>query len=338
MTVRVSAIVVNFEQRDLLRSCLDSLTEALLPFADTSEVIVVDNGSSDGSVEMVRGEFPEAHLVELAENTGFAGGVDVGIRHATGDWILCVNNDATVAPDAVQELMRVAESSGDQIGSVAAQMVFADRPDVINSAGIEIDRLGVALDRLWGEPVGASEREPVGVFGASAGAALYRRTMLEEVPFDKTFFAYLEDVDVAWRAYMHGWRSVYAPRAVVLHEFSATARHGSSFKYYWSGRNRVRLLARNATRRQLRRHGLAMLAFDLAYVSFVLFNERSAAPIRGRIDGFRSWRADRRAGESSRRSVELTPFIGFRAALRRRRTGPSVSKARRASHNGPAEP
>lgn len=328
MSVRVSAVVVNYQQRDLLRFCLASLRDALRPFEDAQEIVVVDNSSSDGSVEMVRDEFPEARLIELAENAGFAGGVAVGVRHAAGDWIFCVNNDATVAPDAIQELLRVAETGGDEIGSVAAQMVFADRPWVINSAGIEIDRLGVASDRLLGEPVSASESEPVEVFGTSAGAALYRKAMLEEVPFDPTFFAYYEDVDVAWRARMRGWRCLYAPRAVVHHHHSATARHGSSLKYYWSGRNRIRVLARNATRGQLGRWGFAMLAFDLAYVVVVLGMDRSTGPIRGRIEGLRGWRTDRRAGARHRQAVELAPFLGFRAAVRRLRGGPRASQRR----------
>jgi GT2 family glycosyltransferase len=320
VSVRVSAVVVNLEQRELLRSCLTSLREALQRAEGDHETIVVDNGSSDGSAEMVREEFPEVRLIELAVNTGFAGGVSTGIRHATGDWILSVNNDTTVPPAAVAELLRVAETGGQGVGSVAAQMVFADRPDVINSAGIEIDRLGVASDRLLGEPVAASESEPIEVFGTSAGAALYSRAMLEEVAFEESFFAYYEDVDVAWRARMRGWRCMYAPGAVVTHHHSATARHGSSFKYYWSGRNRIRVLARNATRGQLVRYGFAMLVFDLAYVGFVLVRERTAAPIRGRIDGLRAWHADRRAGASVRRAVELVPFLGFRAALRRYRS------------------
>jgi GT2 family glycosyltransferase len=196
-------------------------------------------------------------------------------------------------------------------------MVFADQPGIINSAGIVVDKLGVASDRLLGEPVDASETTPVEVFGASAGAALYRRAMLEEVPFDESFFAYFEDVDVAWRARMRGWRSVYVPTAVVRHHHSRTAVHGSPFKYYWTGRNRIRVLARNATAGQLVRFGLFMLAFDLAYVGFVMVRDRSLAPVRGRIDGLRSWRADRRAGAAYRGDVDLPVFLGLRAALRR---------------------
>ncbi len=193
-------------------------------------------------------------MIELTENRGFAGGVAEGIRAAAGEWVLCVNNDATVEEGAIAELLRVADDADDDVGSIAALMVFADRPDVINSAGIEVDRLGVAWDRLLGQPVDMGKTSVTEVFGASAGAALYRRAMLDEVPFEESFFAYLEDVDVAWRARMRGWRSLYAPSAVVAHEFSATARHGSPLKYYWSGRNRVRVLARNATTRQLVRN------------------------------------------------------------------------------------
>ena len=318
---RVSAVIVNYEQRELLRSCLESLREALRRVDDDYDVIVVDNGSTDGSVEMIREEFRDVRLVELLTNTGFAGGVNIGIGHAAGDWILCVNNDATVAPDAVEELLRIAEASSDEVGAVAAQMVFADRPGVINSAGIVVDRIGVASDRLLGEQATASEDEPVEVFGVSAGAALYRRTMLEEVPFEPTFFAYYEDVDVAWRARMRGWRCLYAPSAVVRHHHSATSRHGSSFKYYWSGRNRIRVLARNASGSQLRRYGLAMLAWDLVYIGFVLVKDRSVAPIRGRVDGLRTWPADRRAGAPHRRGIDLPAFLGFSAALRRARGG-----------------
>jgi len=262
--LKVSAVVVNYGQRDLLHACLQSLAEAFERAGEPHETIVVDNASQDDSVEMIRREHPTVRLVELSTNSGFAGGVAEGIRAARGEWVFCLNNDATVESGGVAELLRVADGAAADVGSIAALMVFADRPDIINSAGIEVDRLGVAWDRHLGEPVVQSETTVTEVFGASAGAALYRRSMLEQVPFEESFFAYLEDVDVAWRARMRGWRSLLAPTAVVLHEFSATARHGSSLKYYWSGRNRVRVLARNATTRQLIRNGLMMLAFDAA--------------------------------------------------------------------------
>ena len=219
---------------------------------------------------------------------------------------------------AVEELLAVGRSAPD-VGSVAAQMRFAgDRAGIINSAGIGIDRLGIAFDRLLGQPVEASETEPVEVFGACCGAALLRRAMLDDVGgFDETFFFGLDDADLAWRAQMRGWRCLYAPAAVVHHEHSATARHGSSLKYFHVGLNRVRMLAKNADGRQLRRYGPAMIGYDLAYVVFAALTDRTLAPLRGRMQGLREWRTYRRAG-AARRPVELAPTRGLRAALARR--------------------
>ena len=317
--VRLSAIVVNFRRPELLRACLRSLVPALERVEGETELVVVDNGSADGSSDLVRAEFPDAILVALASNRGFGGGVNAGLERSSGEFVLLLNNDATVEPEAVAELLGVAENAAD-VGSVAAQMRFADRPDTINSAGIGIDRLGVAYDRLLGAPASASEHEPVEVFGASGGAALWRRTALESVGrFHEPFFVFLEDVDVAWRARMHGWRSVYAPAAIVHHHHSATAVHSSDFKYRWVGRNRVRLLARNADRAQLLRQAPAILAYDLAYVAYAARQDRTLAPLWGRLRGLREWRSARRSGAAGRRAVELGPRQGLGAALRRRR-------------------
>ena len=158
----------------------------------------------------------------------------------------------------------------DDVGTIALQMRFSTRPETVNSAGIGVDVLGVAYDRFLGTPTDGPASEPAEVFGACAGAALYRRAMLDEIGgFDRGYFLYLEDADVAWRARMAGWRALYVPDAVVWHHHSATAKHGSSFKYFHVGRSRVRLLARNADRRQLLRYGAAMLAYDLGYIAFV---------------------------------------------------------------------
>ena len=315
--IAISAIVVNVDRREHLAAFLASLERALDAAQAESELIVVDNGSTDGSDELVRRRFPDAVLKALAVNRGFAGGVVEGLRGARGEWILLVNNDATLEPDAVAELLAVARER--DVGSVAAQMRFAGPAPVLNSAGLDIDRLGVAYDRLLGHPLSSSDTEPVEVFGASAGAALYRRAMLDQVGgFDESFFAFLEDADVAWRARMYGWRSLYAPGAVAHHHHSVTARHGSAFKHHLVGRNRVRLLAKNATTSHLRRYGAAMVAYDLAYVAYAAAADRTLAPLRGRIAGLREWRRYRRAGAPGRREVELLPTAGWRGARARR--------------------
>jgi GT2 family glycosyltransferase len=168
--------------------------------------------------------------------------------------------------------------------------------------------------------VSESEREPTEVFGASGGAAMYRRAMLEEIGgFDESFFAYLEDVDVAWRAGMRGWRCLYVPDAVVTHHHSATLGHGSSRKYFLVGRNRVRLLAKNASTAQLRRYGPWMLFDDLAYIGFIALTQLTFAPLAGRFAGLREWRRYRRAGAAGRREIPLARVSGVRAALRRQK-------------------
>jgi GT2 family glycosyltransferase/glycosyltransferase involved in cell wall biosynthesis len=316
----VSTVIVNHERRDLLQWCLESLESAGAAVEDDTEVIVVDNGSRDGSVELVRDRFPDVRVVSLERNEGFAGGVSRGIALASGEWIAVFNNDTTIEPDALG-LMLEAGRLHPRVGAVAAQMRFADRRDVLNSAGLELDRLGIAADRLVGTRVGdLRESEPYEVFGATGGAAIFRRRMLEEVGgFDESFFAFFEDADLAWRAQAQGWRALYVPRAVVYHHHSATAGHGSPVKLYLVGRNRVRTLAKNATLGMLLVHAPWMVAYDLAYVVFASLSARTLAPLRGRLRGLAEWRTYRRKGERNRRPLGLRRPLGFRRALRRHR-------------------
>jgi GT2 family glycosyltransferase/glycosyltransferase involved in cell wall biosynthesis len=318
--VAVSTIIVNQERCELLRKCLGSLQTALESVEERTEIIVVDNGSNDGSVEMLREHFPDVSVVALERNEGFAGGVARGIAVSRGEWIAVFNNDTTVESDAVAVMLEAGRSHP-RVGSVAAQMRFADRRDVLNSAGLELDRLGIAADRLVGSHIGEhQETDPYEVFGATGGAALFRRKMLDQVGgFDRTFFAFFEDADLAWRAQVHEWRALYAPRAVVYHHHSATAQHGSPTKLYLVGRNRVRTLAKNAGLAMLLLNGPWMLVYDTAYVAYASLSGRTLAPLRGRLRGIREWRAYRRSGERHRRPLPLRRPLGFRRALQRHR-------------------
>jgi GT2 family glycosyltransferase/glycosyltransferase involved in cell wall biosynthesis len=319
-SVAVSTVIVNHERRDLLRMCLESAGRALGNVDEGTELIVVDNGSKDGSSELVRRRFPEVKVIQLERNEGFAGGVARGIAEARGEWIAVFNNDTTVEPDAIA-IMLEAGRSHPRVGSVAAQMRFADQREVLNSAGLELDRIGVAADRLVGTHVSELRRhEPYEVFGATGGAALLRRKMLDEVGgFDESFFAFFEDADLAWRAQAHQWRALYAPGAVVYHHHSATAQHGSPAKLYLVGRNRIRTLAKNATTGMLLANGLWILAYDAAYVAYASASGRTLAPLRGRLRGISEWRVYRRSGQAHRRPLPLRRPLGFRRALQRHR-------------------
>ena len=314
----VSAVVVNLDARELLLECLESLVVALGAVDGETEIVVVDNGSADGAPAAARARFGEHLRVhELGANHGFANGVNEGLRASTGEWLLLVNNDATVERAAVVALLEAAAGRPD-VGSLAAQMRFA-RGGAINSAGLGVDRVGAAFDRHVGAPPEAGEAVVTEVFGASAGAALMRRAMLDEIGgFDDSFFMYLDDVDVAWRARMRGWRALYVPGAVVHHHHSASSIHGSAFKHFHVGRNRVRLLAKHMPCAQLWRYGPMILAHDLAYVVYAAAGDRTLAPLRGRLRGLREWRRYRALGRD-RRPVALAPVQGSRGALARRR-------------------
>ena len=304
----VSAIVVTQRGGPLLAACLRSLEAALAPL--DAQVIVVDNGA--GGLDV-----PSARVLSPGRNLGFAGGVAAGLDAAAGEWILLVNDDAELEPGAAVALLSAAGAA--EVGSACGQVRFHARPGTINTAGLVVDRLGVAYDRLAGAP--AVDGGPVEeVFGASACVALYRRAMLDAVGgFDATFFAFGEDADVAWRARIAGWACVYVPASVAYHHGSATAGEASAGKYFLVGRNRMRLLAKNATRRQLLRWGWAMVLYDVAYVAFVALTDRTPAPLRGRLAGLREWRRYRRAGASTRGPAPLAAPTGPLGAWRQRK-------------------
>lgn len=315
---RIDAVMVTRDRAELLLAALRSVESAFEAAGMVGETVVVDNDSSDDSAERVAAEFPAVRWIQLDRNHGFPTAVNYGLRATSGEWVLLLNNDATIERDALRRVLE--RPIPDDVGTIALQMRFADRPEIVNSAGIGVDVLGVAYDRFLGEPADGPASEPAEVFGACAGAALFRRAMLEDIGgFDSGIFLYLDDADVAWRSRMAGWRALYAPEAVVWHAHSATTKHGSSFKYFHVGRSRIRLLARNADRRQLVRYGAQMLAFDMGYVAFVALTDRTLAPLKGRLAGLREWRPARAEAAARRRPVELERRQGFAAALRRRR-------------------
>jgi len=312
----ISVVIVAYRQRELLAECLQSCVRAAAEVRDGAELIVVDNG---GLAPFIRERWPGVRLIEPGENVGFAGGVQRGVAAASGAWVALLNDDARTEPDALARLL-AAGARDDRIGSVAAQVRFHSDPARINSAGVEVDSLGVATERLAGRDV-AEAGHGGEVFGASGCFALYRRAMFDELGgLDERFFAYLEDVDLAWRARAAGWSAVYEPLAIAYHHGSASSGEGSRRKYFLVGRNRVRLLARNATSSQLARSSAGILLYDAAYVVYVALSDRTLAPLRGRLAGLREWRSLRRESRAARRPVELSPAItGWLNALRQHR-------------------
>ncbi len=236
-------VVLNWNGKDFIRDCLRSVLRQTFP---RFRLLVVDNGSTDGSREIIDDEFPEANLVSLPENLHFARGTNVGIREALKDpectHILTLNNDTRVDPEWMAELMRVAAGAS----MVASKLLMMDHPQRINSTGLTIAPDGSALDRGWSQLDYGQYDRSEDVFGPTAGAALYRRDLIDKIGLlDEEFVAYYEDVDLAWRARLAGWQAAYASRAVVYHKFSASHRRGSPLKTYLCERNRIWNLVQN---------------------------------------------------------------------------------------------
>lgn len=279
---RVAVIIPSWNGRTLLAACLEALDRQS---AQDFIVIVVDNGSTDGTKEWLHDRYPSVQLISNVSNTGFARAVNQGIRANDAPYIAVLNNDTEPGTEWLAELLSAAETDP-RIGMVASKMLFADRPHIVNSAGICVDLAGIAWDRLGGAADDPEEVERTGIFGPCGGAALYRRKMLEEIGlFDESFFAYLEDVDLAWRGQAAGWRCLYAPTARVLHRHSATAIEGSPFKRYQLGRNKIWLLAKNYPFRALWWSGPIVILYDVAAVLYALIARRDLHALRGRIAG-----------------------------------------------------
>ncbi|NJD54175.1 MAG: glycosyltransferase family 2 protein [Candidatus Methanoperedens sp.] len=236
VTGTVSIIVLNWNGKQYLETCLSSLVRQTYK---NIEIIFVDNGSSDGSIDFVRNKFPGIVISGHTTNLGFAEGVNSGIRISKGEFIATINNDAQADENWVNNLVRVIESDPG-IGCCASKMMrYYDR-NIIDSAGIVIYQNGNAYDRGREEKDTGQYDKMEEIFGSCAGAAIYRREMLDEIGlFDKEYFAYFEDVDLSFRMHLFGWKCIFAPDAIVYHMHSATAKSSSPFKIFFIERNKL---------------------------------------------------------------------------------------------------
>jgi GT2 family glycosyltransferase len=263
--MKVAVVIVNYDRRELLRECLASLAAG----GEAPLVVVVDNGSVDGSPEAAREACPAAEVLVLPHNTGFSHAYNVGIRRALAlgaEGVLVLNNDTRVAPGALAALAEAVESpaaanSADpaierdvdqRIGMVAARVVLGVDGTTLDGTGqrITLDGFGKLEDA--GRPFDAADarRETFCPYGA---AAFFRRELLEDVApdgewFDEDFRLYCEELDLGWRARLRGWSCVYAPAAVVWHQRGGTAGQYSELLAYQTSRNTLWNVAKNYPR------------------------------------------------------------------------------------------
>jgi GT2 family glycosyltransferase len=276
-----SFVVPSWDGLEILREALLALQQQTV----ACEIVVVDNGSTDGTADAVAEEFPEVVLVRLQENVGFGRAVNLGAASASGDVLLVVNNDAVCAPDFAERML--APFADPAIGMAAGVLTQRPHPDRVDSAGIELDVTVGSWDLGWNQPVASlGGRQPVGPCG---GAAAYRLDAFKDVGgFDDAFFAYWEDVDLALRLRLAGHACVRAPEARALHKHGQTVGAASPRQRQLEAFGRAFVLARYRVARRGLRTRAAIALLDWPVLAVHLLVRREAAPIRERWRGTRS--------------------------------------------------
>ena len=218
----ITVVIPNYNGMNYLAECMTSLCREQHN-APGYEVLIIDNASVDGSVEYLQKEWcgEGVRLISLPENTGFCHAVNLGIREAKTPYVILLNNDTKAEAGFVRGLYDAIREN-EKIFSVSAKMLMWDRPELIDDAGDRYCVLGWAYSRGKGRPA-ADYDKSVPVFSACGGAAIYRRSVFEEIGyFDEEHFAYLEDLDIGYRARIYGYENRYEPKAAVLHYGSAS--------------------------------------------------------------------------------------------------------------------
>lgn len=245
---KVSVVIPNYNGEKFLRDCLNSLNDQSMK---DFEIIIVDNGSEDDSAKVINECLKDVKLIRLDKNYGFSRAVNDGIRAATAPFVILLNNDTKADRDYVGRLYE-AIAADERIFSVNPKMLNMHKPELIDSAGDMYCCLGWAYARGKDKPAKGYDR-PADVFSSCAGAAIYRRSVFDVIGyFDEDHFAYLEDVDVGYRARINGYRNVYEPKAVVYHAGSGmSGSRYNKFKISLSSRNNVYVAYKNMPLLQL---------------------------------------------------------------------------------------
>lgn len=282
----VSVVIPNYNGKKYLETCMESLMKQSLK---PDEIIIVDNASKDGSIDYIKNEFKDnVTLICLNENYGFSKAVNEGIKKSKSEFVVLLNNDTEVDEKWMEELYNCIQKD-EKIFSCSSKMIRFTQRDIIDDAGDEYTLLGWSKKIGDGKVVSKYDNDEE-VFSSCAGAAIYRQSILDEIGlFDEEFFAYLEDMDLSYRARIYGYKNYYASKAKVYHIGSATSgsRH-NSFKVKLSARNNVYLLYKNMPNSQIIINFLFILIGTIIKWIYFCFKGFGRDYIKGIIEGFRT--------------------------------------------------
>lgn len=286
----IDIIIPNFNGMALLPTCLDSLRRQT---RRDFMVTIVDDGSTDGSLELLAREYPEVHVVALPRNRGLTVAINAGVAATTGEIVVLLNNDTEAIPQWLEQLVGALERYP-AFSFAASKLLLFDRRDHIHSAGDFYRADGVPGSRgVWERDRGQYQAVEE-VFGPCAGAAAYRRSALTRLAeggqvLDEDLGMYCEDVDLNLRARLQGMRTLYVPQAVVYHRLSATG--GGNLASYYCGRNFQLVWAKNMPNSVVRSYWFALVRSQLGFALHSILHIRESAArarLRGQLDGLRA--------------------------------------------------
>jgi len=272
----ISVIIVNWNGKKHLSYCLPSLEKIDYP---NFEVIVIDNGSTDGSVEYVKKNFPKVKIIQNRKNLGFAKANNIGFEKAKGEYILLLNNDTEVAPAFLTKLVD-AMKRDKKIGAIQPKIVLMDSGK-LQAGGAFLTNTGFLYHFGYGkDPTDRKYNQQMEIFSANGSCILVKREVIEKVGlFDPDFFCYFEETDFCWRVWLAGYKIVYVPGSVIYHKGAQTAKRlKSSFVNYHSFKNRIASLIKNLGLAELFKTMPTHLLFcRLAFFAFLVMGKFSNA-------------------------------------------------------------
>ena len=299
---QVTVIIPNWDGIRYLESCLKSLR---MQTYDDFDIFLVDNGSQDGSAEFVCRRFPEVKVKRFMRNTGFCHAVNTGIRMSSTPYVILLNNDVICESAFVEELVRGIEKYPKAF-SCQALMLSMDNPSLIDDAGDYYCALGWAFARDKGERETVCRKDRK-IFASCGGAAIYRREVLEKIGlFDEAHFAYLEDIDLGYRARRAGYENVLAARARVLHAGSASSgSRYNAFKVRHTSRNSIYLVYKNMRPWQIALNAPMLLAGNVIKAVFFFRKGLGFEFLRGVTAGFKLCAGSKKAAKRGSMRTDL---------------------------------